>query len=224
MSLGANEFQELVNTVRTSKVVGEGVSGDNYVAIYNIPERLEAANKLASAKATEFLVALQDFFVELLMKLNLTYDTDQNGFHHHAFPSDMRYLVKSLLSMSGTEAFNSMMISKVLPALEDEAVDLRQFYSEKTIRSKQIQKLSFLQSEFGRIGEWENQAAIKIANYESKNREEEEMKRQAEEEHRITILKKRKSQQECTMCGRPLVIIDRLMKREKHQGCKVFKA
>ena len=143
MSLGANEFQELVNTVRTSKVVGEGVSGDNYVAIYNIPERLEAANKLASAKATEFLVALQDFFVELLMKLNLTYDTDQNGFHHHAFPSDMRYLVKSLLSMSGTEAFNSMMISKVLPALEDEAVDLRQFYSEKTIRSKQIQKLSF---------------------------------------------------------------------------------
>lgn len=53
-------------------------------------------------------------------------------------------------------------------------------------------------------------------------RKEEEAKQRAAEERRLAIQKRRKSQNQCVMCGRPLAFFDRLLKREKHSACASF--
>ena len=227
MSLGIQELQELVKTVRTRRVVGHarGDSDDGIMPIYNIPERLEAANKLANTGATEALAAIQDFFVESLLNLNLYYDTDPGRFHHLAYPSDLRYLAKALLSLGGAEAFNKMIKTKAIPALEAKAVNDCRFIEESFSRAIHYRTLSFLRTEFGSIGDWEG--ASKLVKEENKRREEEAKERAvwlAEEDQRSTIRRKRRLRGECTMCGRPLAFIDRLLNREKHKGCTFFTA
>ncbi len=50
----------------------------------------------------------------------------------------------------------------------------------------------------------------------------ERVQRRAEEERRVAVQQKRRSQGQCTMCGRQLGFFDRCFKHEKHSGCASF--
>lgn len=159
MSLETRELQELLDTVRTERVVGHEDHGDLWdVPIFNRPERMEAAEKLASSGATEGLSALQGFFVESVLRIDLVSDT---GGHNVATRSEVRRLAKALIILGGQESYGSMMLASVIPALEAKA------RAAPYAWEKQLQILAFLESEFGHIGDWEVQVTDKIVNERS---------------------------------------------------------
>lgn len=109
---------ELIHIVQTKKVTvvqrdwGDMWNVDYYD--YNTPERLAAADELATRKATEALPALQDLFVACVKGLD-TYRDKQWGDLHTSlcYPNELRRLVESLLLIGGTEAFDALMMEKV---------------------------------------------------------------------------------------------------------------
>jgi len=215
------KMMRLVNTVLTNRIVGYGDESANWkwaskeaqrdarnTPRYNTPERLAAADELAKARVTEALPALEKFFVEGLLNINLLYDEDREGYHHFTYPSEMRRLGKSLLRLGGNAAFHKMMITKVLPALEMEMIKGRRHYSQDHLIEKRTEKLGFIRKEFGSVSDWEREQHFA------------EARRVAQ--RAIDVQEERKSERKCLMCGNPLGFFDRLRRREKHPGCYAF--
>ena len=120
------------------------------------------------------------------------------------------------------------MIEKIIPLLwkivgDQPGYPKDYFYKERT------EKLSFLQTEFGWIGNWAQEGGMKLAEEETTRRCEAEKRRQSAEagrrlldEWRLSVKVKRESEKRCVMCGDSLTIIDKLLMRKKHSGCTIF--
>ena len=141
---------ELIKLVTTPGVSHLRYDSDNYpIPVYNIEERLEAADELARRGATGALPALEQFFIEGVLDLNPGADSDPAGFHPCFFPSELRRLAQAMVALGGEEAFGTFMKQRVLPALEDSWVFERRWYSEGFIQKKRERLLAILRRDFG---------------------------------------------------------------------------
>ena len=146
---------ELIKLVTTPGVVCLRDDGDNYpLPVYNIEERLEAADELARRQAKEALPALEQFFIEGVLDLNPGSDSDPKGFHHFFYPSELRGLARAIVALGGNEAFSVTMKQRVLPALEDSWVFERRWHSEGFIQEKRERFLALLRRDFGGMLPW----------------------------------------------------------------------
>ena len=140
---------ELVRLVATPGVVCLRDDGDNYgVPVYNIEERLRAAEELARRGAKDALPTLERFFIEGVLDLNPECDSDPRGFHHFFYPSELRRLAQAVVTLGGDEAFGAFMKQRVLPALEDSWVFERRWHSEGFIQKKRERFLALLRRDF----------------------------------------------------------------------------
>jgi hypothetical protein len=128
---------------------------DNYpIPVYNIEERLEAADELARREAKEALPALEQFFVEGVLDLNTSHDSDTKGFHHFFYPSELRRLAQVIVALGGDETFSALMKERVIPALEDKWVSERRWHSESDIQKDRQRLLAILRRDFGGMLPW----------------------------------------------------------------------